>query len=277
MMAYLTVLRQGGLMVEGWGYHYPTSPGPQGDAIEERRQKLGFGTYHVNVEVEWLQPFGMPAAIKTLLNKLKVGGFEALICSFRFPSQQPTFPWSACAYHDAVDGWSPQVYWALAHNPGEQLARCVSEYNALPGSKVIYIYPVGPLFGSKFGNPGVWWEPTLLEIMQFRQAAGAISSRVYWYSLDWVIGNNRQDMLAAATGIDNGITPPPTPNPIPTLVETSVNTNLRTSPWGTVVVLLPAGLRMGVTGSALDAQGKRWLQVGAPNRYIAEWVVDVIS
>lgn len=86
-----------------------------------------------------------------------------------------------------------------------------------------------------------------------------------------------QTRFGVAPAIPPIAPPPPTPNPIPTMIETTVKTNLRASPWGTVVVLLPAGLRLGVTGTALDAQGKRWLQVGAENRYVAGWVVDVVE
>lgn len=208
LRAYLDVLRENGLTVEGWGYHYPTNPGAQGDAIEERREKMGFSTYHLDIEGEWASlAYGGPAAMKLLLSKVKTNGFELLVCSYRFPSVAPAVPWSAMAYHENVDGWSPQVYWALENNPVEQWQRCVSEYNGLPVWKPLY--PVGPVHGGPYS--GQYWEPKLAEVEAFRGACEDIP-RVYWYSLDWVMEHNRLDLLEAATGINNGVVvPPPVP------------------------------------------------------------------
>lgn len=210
LIDYFDVLRSNGIVVEGWGYHYPDQPGPQGDAIEERRQKLGFSTYHVNCETEWKQPFGMPAAAKLLLSKPKVNNFEMLLCSFRFPSLHAPFPFNAFMLHETINGASPQIYWALANNPREQLAKSLIEYQAWDKP----VFPIGPTFGAYFN--GIWWEPTAAALVEFREAC--IMSgipRIYYYSLDWALANSRWDWLEASTGINDDEPPvdPPIPQP----------------------------------------------------------------
>lgn len=219
---YMIVLKVNGIIVEAWGYQYPDQPSLQGDYIEERRQKLEFETFHLNAETPWKEPFGMPKAAKTMLGKLKVNRFEVLLCSYRFPSQHSPFPFDAFMNHEATDGASPQVYWALSHNPVEQLEACLLEYSAW-GKPV---YPVGPTFGASFklGGDWVYWEPTVEELVAFRKAAHATGiNRMYYYSLDWALAKNRFDWIEAATGINTGS--PVDPPTLPPVTEAFVVTN----------------------------------------------------
>lgn len=253
-VAYVNALKDGGLIVEGWGYHYPlktvdgviiesTRPGPQGDAIQAIQEKYKLETYHLNAEVEWEQVVvGGGAMMETMLSKPKKSGFELLTCSFRFPTLHPKFPWGKCNNAESMDGWSPQIYWALTTNPVQQLERTIEEYSKI-SSKVIY--PVGPLFGDSFGN--VYWEPRLEDIVKFREAVEARGmKRVYWWSLDWIIQNNRYDMLKAATGIDNGSQPPPPPPPIenPEWAEILVDgLSMRSEPIYSTLTLAGKGIK----------------------------------
>jgi hypothetical protein len=235
LKAYFDVLRSDDIIVEAWGWHYPDQAGAQGDAIEERRQKLGFSTYHLNAESPFKEAYGMPKAAKAILDKLKDRGFETLLCSYRFLSAHPKFPANAFMNHEKTDGASPQNYWALAHDPEAQLEACLVEYS--PWGKPVY--PVGPTFGAKFKlrDEWVYWEPTIEELVEFREACKARSiNRFYYYSLDWALAHNRFDWIEAATGINSGTSPePPSPEPATYLMITNCTwLNCRSEPTSVV-------------------------------------------
>lgn len=245
LMDYIAILSAAGITVEGWGYHYPDNPGGQGDAIEERREKLGFRTYHVDIEGEWKQPFGMPAKIKLLLSKPKINNFEMLICSYRFPSQHPQMPWDAAMNHETIDGASPQVYWALRHNPDEQLLQTFTEYAKWKKP----VFPLGSMFGATFtvkDNNGedirVYWEATPDEIHTFvRWCRIHNVPRMYFWSMDYVLSKKRFDFLAAANWEEPPVIPPdpePEPdeiNPVGSFTVKSGFRNLRNKPMGDVI------------------------------------------
>lgn len=206
LLNYIAVLRANGIEVSGWGYHYPDGAGAQGDAIMERYEKLGFTVYHIDMEREWKRPYGMPKAIEALTDKLKLGGLDVLICSYRFPSVHSELPWSKMANLEKIDGWSPQVYWIGAHNPVAQMTRCMDEYDAL-GNKRLF-YPVGPTWA------GSGWDP-IEDLPVWREFCESKSiSRLYYWRLEWCIKYGRMDLVKAATGIYNEPEPPPPPPPV---------------------------------------------------------------
>lgn len=271
---YLNVLRESGIIVEAWGYHYPENPGPQGDAIEERRQKFGFKTYHLNLEREWQKDYGMPAAVKLLLSKPKVNGFEMLLCSYRSPKDHPKFPFNAVMWHETIDGASPQVYWALAHNPVEQLNACLDAYAGW-GKPV---YPMGPTFGAKFQVRDEWiyWEPSVTELVSYYQECSRLNlGRVYYFSLDWVLNHKRFDFLEAATGGQSVIPPvvePPVEPPVKDefVVANCTWLNGRSEPTPTddsnKVVTMKAGFKV----RSLHEENNGWEHVAlGPNEFWA--------
>lgn len=228
LLAYIDTLRTGGVEVQGWGYHYPEQSALQGDAIVERMEKLRLSTYHINLEVEWEKLFGMPKAVKSLLDKLKFA-HKYSICSFRFPKLHNHFPWDAAMSHPAVDLATPQVYWIGAHNPVEQLDRTETEY-ARWGKQLA---PVGPLFGQALSSKA-WWEPSVNDITSFRKACEGRYSEILWWSFDWVISHKRFDWLEVATG-RNTPQPPPPPqsNTFQVRVTAAPHINLRSDPSST--------------------------------------------
>lgn len=251
LVDYIDTLRDFGIIVEAWGYHYPTQPGPQGDAIEERRAKLGFSTYHIDIEGEWKQQWGMGAAIKTLLDKLHKGSTEYLICSYRYPSLHNLLPWNAAMNHVAIDGASPQVYWIGSHNPAEQLQRSWTEY--LQWGKPFI--PVGAAFD--FDT----WSPTLDDIDEFLGWCAVHSiTRHYWWSLDWIITHQRFDWLTAITGHD-GSTPPPPPVSSEFLVANCSWANVRSEP-NSLSDNRVAIVRAGQHVTNLHVQSGNWDKVG---------------
>lgn len=230
LIAYINTLRAGGIEVQAWGYHYPSSPGAQGDAIEERRAKLGFDTYLLDVEKEWTGA-GMPRAMEQLLDKLKVNGFTVGLNSYRFPSQHPGVPWDKAMNHAAMDWAVPQVYWALRHDPAVQLQQSYNEYQRW-GKPFV---PAGAAFGATFG--GVWWEPTLADFAEYKEWCGLHGVHTsYWWSLDWIVSRQKWDWLRAITGAVDPPAPPPPPEPGDTIVPIgsftvkSTYRNLRAGP-----------------------------------------------
>jgi hypothetical protein len=208
---YIDVLREAGLTVEGWGYHYPDYASVQGQAIAERCRKFELETYHVNIEKEYQRPAGMKQSIRSMLNKVPTSA-EILICSYRYPTAHPGIPWEAALTHPNTDGASPQVYWALRHDPVAQLGRCFREYEGWTQK----IYPIGPTFGATFAWQGevVYWEPTVEDLSEFRQwCEDRGIPKIYYYRLGWLLSRGRFDWLEAACGRQAGPPPPPPPQP----------------------------------------------------------------
>jgi hypothetical protein len=70
-------------------------------------------------------------------------------------------PWAE--FLEACDFNMPQVYWVKAHNAGEQLIRCVKEFQAMTPNR-----PIIPT-GSAYSQSG--WAPTKDEVKDFLTAA----------------------------------------------------------------------------------------------------------
>ncbi|RJO64965.1 MAG: SH3 domain-containing protein [Candidatus Omnitrophota bacterium] len=203
-------LRGTGIDVELWGYHYPDSPGLQGDMIMERIEKLSTTVYLADLEIEWEQPFGMPKAAETMFSKVKRGGLQVLMTGARFPLNFPNTPWDKLDNLVEIDGFDPQIYWLGAHNPFDQAERCWQEYRDFTDKSII---PAGPCWGQnvKTAQGPVWWEPTAEELQQFRDWAVTRGiGKLYWWSLDWPLTHTRMDLVSFATGV---IPQEPPPDP----------------------------------------------------------------
>jgi hypothetical protein len=87
------------------------------------------------------------------------------LCSYRFPTLHPELPWHNFLRH--CDFHVPQVYWLLAHNPGDQLGRSVRELQALANLPVV---PVG----AAYYDTSYKWQPTVAEINEFDRVAHAL-------------------------------------------------------------------------------------------------------
>lgn len=226
LFKYLDVLWTNGIEVEGWGYHYPNWAASQGRAIQERCQKLNLKTYHVNIEREWKRPQGTATNISIMLSNIGIAELEVLICSYRYPSLHPELPWKASMQHSATDGASPQVYFALRHDPVTQLVRTYNEYKKWHKP----IHPIGPTFGATFrvGDDKFWWEPTTSDLTGFRKWCEKEKlPRIYYYSLDWLLSRKRYDWLEAATGSGSQEPPPPEENgEIPTAEQVRIKANV---------------------------------------------------
>lgn len=146
-----------GILTFGWGYIYLFNALAEAAKSIERVKKFGLDGYMVNAEVEWKFKIG-PARV--YMDALRAGLPDISIgmCSYRFPSQHPEFPWFT-ALQDS-DYHVPQVYWVGSHNPSAQLAQSVDELKA---KKDVPIIPLG--YGYQNETDGT--KPTQQEIIGF--------------------------------------------------------------------------------------------------------------
>ena len=167
----ISALRAAGIAVWGWGYLYgATFLGASIAAREAAITIKCFEDYLIDgflIDAEhqykrtnaraWAATY--MAAVRAALPKVRLG-----LCSYRYPSLHPQLPWreflAYCDFH------APQVYWALAHNPGDQLRRSVRELTAL---KALPVAPVGAAY-----KEHTWAGPTVAELNEFDNTAKAL-------------------------------------------------------------------------------------------------------
>lgn len=172
----IQALKHKGIQCWGWHYLYGDDPVGEANMAIQRISQLGLDGYALDVEGEFEQS-GKNVAARNFMNRLR-NAYPKLpiaLCSFRFPSLHPQVPWST--FLQQCDYNMPQVYWEQAHNPAEQLTRCVQEFQAL--SPVRPIIPVGAAYRS--GS----WSASPAEVLEFLLAAQSLnlSAANFW---EWV-------------------------------------------------------------------------------------------
>lgn len=162
----VTALRARKIQVYGWQYCYGDDPLGEADKAIQRVQQLNLDGYVVDAESEYKQP-GKAQAASQFMSRLRagLGALPVGLSSYRFPSYHPEFPWKE--FLEKCDINLPQVYWIRAHNPSEQLTRCVQEFQALTPYRPIV--PTGSAF--RYGT----WTPTKEDITAFLQTAQALN------------------------------------------------------------------------------------------------------
>ena len=166
------------LNIQVYGWHYVRGDYPTNEAKKaiERVTNLGLDGYVIDAEKEYKQP-GKAAAARIFMSRLRAGlpDTPVTLCSYRFPSYHPQIPWRE--FLEKCDANMPQVYWMHAHNAGEQLTRCVNEFQAIAPFRPII--PVGAAF-REFG-----WQPSSSEVLDFLETAQSLNlSAANFYSWD---------------------------------------------------------------------------------------------
>jgi hypothetical protein len=152
-------LHNAGIKVFGWHYVYGNPSGESLIAVN-RVRSLSLDGYIIDAEQEYKNKPAQADDLMSRLRKFLPAGTSIGICSYRFPSYHPDFPWksfSTCDYN------MPQVYWQGAHNAGAQLQKSIYEFQQR-GWKM----PVIPV-GSAYEEWG--WVPSVDEIADFRTTA----------------------------------------------------------------------------------------------------------
>lgn len=159
-------LRAKGLKVWGWHYVYGYNPVGEAAIAVQRVKQFALDGYVIDAEAEYKLP-GRDAAARSFMNELRKGlpNTPVALCSYRFPTYHPQLPWKD--FLNKCDYNMPQVYWQSAHNPAEQLNRCVREFQAL--SPFRPIMPTGPVY--KVGD----WMPTPSETVEFLNTARSLN------------------------------------------------------------------------------------------------------
>ncbi len=194
-------LKGRGIQVWGWHYVYGKDPIGEANRAIQRAQQLQVDGYAIDAEKEYKEP-GKGEAAKKFMAQLRTGlpNLPVALSSYRFPSYHPQLPWKE--FLDKCDINMPQVYWMQAHNAGDQLTRCVREFQAMTPYR-----PVIPT-GAAFREGG--WQPTVSEVMDFLQTAQSLnlSAANFW---EW--GDARSGVLpgvweAISAFPWGGVTPP---------------------------------------------------------------------
>ena len=136
-------LRSRGIQPWGWQYVYGSDPLAEAKKAVERVKQFNLTGFVVNAEGQFKAP-GMAAAAKTYMKELRKGlpNLTIGLSSYRYPSVHKDFPFKA--FLDYCNFNMPQVYWLGATNPGQQLVRCVTEFQSLmPGQPIV---PTGSAF-----------------------------------------------------------------------------------------------------------------------------------
>ncbi len=154
----VNALRAQGIKVWGWHYIYGDNPIGEANVAISRIRQYNLDGYVIDAEKEF-DAGGKKAAAKTFMNQLRKScpDLNVALSSYRFPSLHPQVPWTE--FLDQCTISMPQVYWMKAHNPGDQLERCVDEFQAK-----IPVRPVVPT-GAAFREYG--WNPTDTEVLEF--------------------------------------------------------------------------------------------------------------
>lgn len=171
--AVVQALRARKIKILGWHYVYGFDPLGEANKAVQRVQQLRLDGYVIDAEAEYKQP-GKSEAARRFMTQLRTGlpGFPVALTSYRYPSYHPQFPWRA--FLEKCDLNMPQVYWMQNHNPGEQLTRCVNEFQALVPFRPII--PVGAAFCEDN------WSPTTSDVKEFLQTAQRLNLRAanFW-------------------------------------------------------------------------------------------------
>jgi hypothetical protein len=169
----VSALRARGISPMGWHYVYGYNPEGEADIAIQRLNQLGLDAYIVDAEAQYKEP-GKEVAAHIYMQRLRnaLPDFPMALSTYRFPTYHPAFPFEAFLTY--VDVNMPQVYWVLADNPGEQLVRCVREYEA--------IAPYRPIIPTGSAYIQGDWRPTPDQIIEFMQTAQTLnlSAANFW-------------------------------------------------------------------------------------------------
>jgi hypothetical protein len=161
-------LRGKDIKVYGWHYLYGNDPNGESTVAIRRIRQFNLDGYVIDVEKEYKQA-NKKAAAKRFMNQLRAAypALTVALSSYRYPSLHPQVPWKEFLEHCTMN--MPQVYWMKAHNPGEQLEKCVREFQRITPSRPII--PTGAAF-REFG-----WKPTTDEVLEFMRKAKDMNLR----------------------------------------------------------------------------------------------------
>jgi len=269
-MELVHALQAVGITVVGWQYVYGIQPEKEAEIAAQRIREGGIQLFDIDAEKEYKADGMKPKAtaycsrLKHLVPDVKLG-----LGTYRYPTYHATLPWAE--FGQFMDFYMPQVYWAGAHNPVEQLGRCLREYAGLPYPN-IPIYPTGAAY-REFG-----WQPLSGEDTAFLTAARDLyhlgaANLWEWYDVKIVYPEFWDEISSFDYGSQPSVPQPPPSSVLPEYVLVNapdgLNMRLTSSKTGQIVALLPNGRKLHVVGVQKDEDGKNRYQVYG---YVASWL-----
>lgn len=164
--AVLQALRARSIKVWGWHYVYGYDPVGEADIAIQRLRDLGLDGYAIDAEAQYKLP-GREEAALIFMDRLRLAfpDLPVSLSSYRYPTFHPQLPWEE--FLQGCNFNMPQVYWVESHNPGEQLTRCLSEFEAMEPFRPII--PTGSAYVQ--GD----WQATPEDIVEFLETAQTLN------------------------------------------------------------------------------------------------------
>ncbi len=205
-------LRAGGLKVWGWHYiyggvmvsksgkYYADGPSPalEADFAKATVNALGLDGYIIDAEKEFKGMAQGPRA-KIFVDRLRGIGVPVALCSYRFPSLHPEFPWAE--FLAGTDLHMPQVYWG----PGKAVSDLDRSLTELTGKRSLPMAPVGRAYIGD-GHP----DPAPAELTAFMtRAQDRGMPGVSFWAMDFLyLHAGGQERQQAITNYNWGNQPP---------------------------------------------------------------------
>lgn len=256
----VTALNANGIEAWGWQYVYLNDPHAEAVNVYDRICDTGVRGLVMNAETPCK---GKPSQAHEYCSALRArldAGFPIGLSSYRFPSLHPELPWGE--FRRICDFDMPQVYWCLAHNPGDQLHRCMTEFGRF--ERLLPMTPTGAAY-REFG-----WQPTLGEVNEFMTVAGELGIGFNWW--EWYDALQiLPDEIWQAMAEWNMPNPP---IPVDKVVINTDLLNIRNAPVvnsGTIMGQTTRGKKWEVTERVWDGMGRMWVKSG-PTAHLAGWL-----
>ena len=206
----ITAMKRRGIQVWGWHYVYGNDPVGEANRALQRARELDLEGYILDAEDHYKGKFRQARVFMRRIQgnmPIPLG-----LSSYRFPEYHPDFPWQE--FMPPMDYVMPQVYWLLAHNPGDQLRRSLRQLRRY-NSRAIYV-PTGSMY--RITN----WRPSASEIREFMQTAideGLPAVNFWeWYWARTQLPDLWQVMAEFPWPPPDTVTPPPGMDPVDRLV-----------------------------------------------------------
>jgi len=261
--AFVAECRKHDIQVGGYQYvvgFSKTHAAAEGEVANDYVLALGLDFFVVDAEHQykvpeagtWVNPY-----MGQLTMPVPVG-----LCSYRFPSVHPEFPWSVWLnVISGIDFHMPQVYWAGTSSPTAGSSQLAQSYNELMAIRPLPFVPVG----AAYCEGG--WCSSPAQVKVFAEAAQAmgLTGISFWdmrhaYLLHPELGDAIRDAWVPVDPVE----PPPDPDPGVVMGTVTAALNLREYPVVascTLIRTMPAGERVNIIGKRNDYCGWDWYEV----------------
>lgn len=167
---YISVLRDAGIDVWGWGYAYGYLPDIEAAVAIDRCKMLGITNFVIDAEGQYKDRNSQATAYMIALRR-GLPNVKFTLSTFRYPTYHMEFPFKEFAEY--CDYMMPQVYWEESTDSAAQLVRSMNEYKE-------FGVPLIGATGAAYRTSK--WLPTATQIKQFYEEAKLLGLEMvnYW-------------------------------------------------------------------------------------------------